>query len=62
MGQVDSYANTINRNWTRVGLGIFADKDNTLYVTILFSTRDFAAYPLTFLENYVFKTQLTQFI
>lgn len=50
MRSAPHFANTINANWTRVGVGIF-NKGTIIYITIVFSTRDFTQYPLTQIER-----------
>ncbi len=50
MGSAPHFANTVNANWTRVGVGI-SNKGKLIYVTIVFSTRDFTQYPLTDAES-----------
>lgn len=49
----EHYAITVDKFWTRVGLGILS-YGNKLVVTILFGSRDFVAFPFTNLESYVF--------
>ena len=51
MGDAIQYGNTIDKKWTRVGVGI-TDRSSVVYITIVFSTRDFSQYPLTNSERW----------
>lgn len=47
MSSSEHYKNTINPDWTRVGIGMYTSENGNIYVTILFSMRDIALFPLT---------------
>jgi len=51
MGDAIQYGNTIDKKWTRAGVGI-TDRSSVIYITIVFSTRDFSQYPLTNSERW----------
>lgn len=61
MNSPGHFANTINKDWTRVGVGIYY-KGSSIYVTIVFSVRDLALYPVTETEKAGVISQLSAYI
>ena len=41
------FNNSINKDWTRVGFGIVIYRGYQLYLTVMFSTRDYQRYPVS---------------
>lgn len=61
MASPPHFANTITKDWTRAGVGI-AYKGVYVYITILFSSRDFTQYPLTATERSQMMTSIKTYI
>ena len=57
------FENSNRKKWTRVGFGIVpVNNNNALYLTVMFSTRDFQKYPLTSAEESSLKNSLINHI
>ena len=55
------FNNAINPDWTRVGFGFYV-KGFSLYVTVMFSTKDCNRFPVTDQELSSFERQMTAII
>ena len=61
MASPGHYNNTINKDWTRAGVGIYYN-NTQIFVTILFSVRDFVQYPVSQAELSPVLAQLDTYI